>query len=81
MRRRWTLHYHPGVTSFLYSLREQVSVVTAVLWPLQENPTPETARPVPGRPGRYQIDLEGFVIQYEVLPDQHIVKVVLVERT
>jgi hypothetical protein len=79
--RRWTLHYHPGVTSFLYSLREQVSVVTAVLWPLQENPTPETARPVPGRPGRYQIDIEGFGIQYEVLPDQHIVKVVLVERT
>lgn len=79
--RRWTLHYHPGVTSFLYSLREQVSVLTVVLWPLQDNPTPDIAQPVPGRPGRYQMNLEGYIIQYEVLTEQKIVKVVLIERT
>jgi hypothetical protein len=78
---RWTLHYHPGVTSFLYSLREQVSVLTAVLWPLQDNPIPEMAQPVPGRPGRYQLNPEGYIIQYEVLTEQKIVKVVLIERT
>ena len=81
MPQRWTLHYHPSVTSFLYSLREEAAALTPTLWALQDNPTPENARPVPGRPGRYEIQLEGFVIQYDVVTEQKIIKVVLVERT
>ena len=80
MPQQWTLHYHPSVTSFLYSLRHEAAAVTSTLWALQDNPTPEHAQPVPGRPGRYEIRLEGYVIQYEVLVQQKIVKVVLVER-
>ena len=81
MRQPWTLHYHPSVTSFLYSLRYEAAAVTPTLWALQGNPTPEYAQPVPGRPGRYEIRLEGYVIQYEIVIEQKIVKVVLVERS
>ena len=81
MPQRWTLHYHPSVTSFLYSLRHEAAALTTILWALQDNPIPENAQPVPGRPGRYEIQLEGFVMQYDVVTEQKIIKVVLVERT
>jgi hypothetical protein len=62
-------------------LRYEVAALTPTLWALQDNPTPETAQPVPGRLGRYEIQLEGYIIQYEVLTEQKIVKVVLIEQT
>jgi hypothetical protein len=80
MPQRWTLHYHPSVTSFLYSLRHDVGALTPTLWALQDNPAPEIAQPAPGRPGRYEIQIEGYLIQYDVLTEQKIMKVVLVER-
>jgi mRNA-degrading endonuclease RelE of RelBE toxin-antitoxin system len=81
MPQRWTLHYHPSVTSFLYSLRHEVAALTPILRSLQDNPTPENAEPVPGRPGRYEIQLEGYVLQYNVVTEQKIIKVLVVERT
>jgi mRNA-degrading endonuclease RelE of RelBE toxin-antitoxin system len=80
MRQQWALHYHHSVTSFLYSLRHEAAALTPTLQTLQENPFPQTAQLVPGRPGRYEIQLEGYVIQYEVVTEQKIIKVVLVER-
>jgi hypothetical protein len=57
-----------------------LSALTPTLRALQDNPTPETAQPVAGWPGRFEIQLEGYLIQYEVVAARNFIKVVLVER-
>jgi len=79
---RWTLHYHPSVISYIYSVREQAALITPTIVALQDNSIPDVAAAVKGRIHTYQIDVEnGYSIQYEVIAASNVVKVLWVGET
>ena len=71
--KQWTLVTHEA---YFHSLRQVVSdqdryaLVTAIWQTLQKTNNPiEKAKPVPGRAGRFTIELEGYLVPFEVAVD------------
>jgi mRNA-degrading endonuclease RelE of RelBE toxin-antitoxin system len=56
------------------------AVVTDAIRVLQRTPLPYLARPVPtGRPDTYELLVEGYVVTYEVVERERIVRILAVE--
>ena len=76
------MHYSQQVTILVRSLGEDGVALRRGIESLKENLTPEWARPLPERPGRYEWLVAGYWVTYEVdksNPSETIVRLVLID--
>ena len=77
----WTLHYHPDVTAFLYSVRgtEKADKVREAIKALQHRVDPtEDCKEAQGWPGRYEFEVAGHWVGIRVLADEKAVRVLYI---
>ena len=77
---RWTLHYDPEVTAYLYSLRDEGEAVRQAIRDLGTNPLPEGSWQLPDRPNMYEFEIRGFWLTYAIDEANKIVYMLEVER-
>lgn len=75
----YTLYYAPIVVSIIYHLRERGVALRAELKRLEQDPRVENARSIPDRANRYEIEVLGYWVLYEVLEEQKAIRVLNIE--
>jgi mRNA-degrading endonuclease RelE of RelBE toxin-antitoxin system len=76
----WTIRFTPSALQSLYQIpRGTVANVTAAIRGLARVRTPLAAMAAPDRPNTYVIEAEGYLITYELKPEQRIVLILTIE--
>lgn len=76
----WTLHIHPGVTAYVYSLRLSGRDISAGIRAIASEDRPwDEDRPVQHRPGRYERFVAGHWVTYHVNEQEKIIRILVVE--
>lgn len=76
---RWTLHYHPEITSYLIGLRESGSALRQAVRALETEPRPEEAIALDDWPNTYDLFKEEHRIRYMILDEEKVIRILLVK--
>ncbi len=82
MRDPWALHISRSVTRFIYTLpRGQATALRDVLAVLRTSSHPEGATPltVTELPNLFEATIGSFHIQYQVVAEQRVIRILFVE--
>jgi hypothetical protein len=77
---RWTPRYDVEAVRAIYTLPRGVAgEVTDAIRQLLVDPRPPKSEPVPGRDQTYQIHVQGHRVEYELIAEQQILKILFIE--
>jgi hypothetical protein len=77
---RWTPRYDVEAVRAIYTLPRGVAgEVTEAIRHLLVDPRPPESEPVSGRDQTYQIYVQGHRVEYELLVEQRIIKILFIE--
>lgn len=77
---RWTPRYDIEAVRAIYTLPRGVAgEVTAAIKNLLTDPQPPGSEPVPGRDQTFQIQVHGHRVEYELMAEQQILKILFIE--
>ncbi|MCB0111874.1 MAG: type II toxin-antitoxin system RelE/ParE family toxin [Caldilineaceae bacterium] len=77
---RWTPRYDVEAVRAIYTLPRGVAgEVTEAIKTLLSDPRPPKSEPVPGRDQTFQIHVQGHRVEYELMEEQQIIKILFIE--
>ena len=80
MTNRWTLSPRRSVIQTIYSFRHEEAVALRdAIWTLAEGPIPDQARAINTLEHGYEIQIEQYLITYQLVWETNTIKILLVE--